>query len=175
MRIAGEAQLRLTRPVEFPSLETMSRKNRSPAKAHPKKPALATEYFKFQEPGVWFIIGSGAMFGGPNGIRMHPKLHRILNALSAAGIKYDQKSSGSAGNCDSYTFSAAFDGGTLSVVTGNYWFGSRGGTSYKAANWILAGLTQGRGKLEKQHQQACSIKQIWLYPIHPHFRNILCA
>ncbi|MSU20803.1 MAG: DUF4338 domain-containing protein, partial [Pedosphaera sp.] len=37
------------------------------------------------------------------------------------------------------------------------------------------GLTQGRGKLEKQHQQACSIKQIWLYPIHPHFRNILCA
>lgn len=122
------AQLRLTRPVEFLTLETMSRKNRSPAKAHPKKPALATEYFKFQEPGVWFIIGSGAMFGGPNGIRMHPKLHRILNALSAAGIKYDQKSSGSAGNCDSYTFSAAFDGGTLSVVTGNYWFGSRGGT-----------------------------------------------
>ena len=48
------------------------------------------------------------------------------------------------------------------------------GTSYKAANWILAGQTQGRGKLEKQHQQACSIKQIWLYPIHPHFRKILC-
>lgn len=49
------------------------------------------------------------------------------------------------------------------------------GTSYKAANWILAGQTQGRGKLEKQRQQVCSIKQIWLYPIHPHFRKILCA
>jgi len=49
------------------------------------------------------------------------------------------------------------------------------GTSYKAANWILAGQTQGRGKLEKQHQQACAIKQIWLYPLHPRFRKILCA
>ena len=48
------------------------------------------------------------------------------------------------------------------------------GTSYKAANWIPAGHTQGRGKLEKHHQQACSIKQIWLYPLHPHFRKILC-
>ena len=49
------------------------------------------------------------------------------------------------------------------------------GTSYKAANWIFAGQTQGRGKLEKHHHQACSIKQIWLYPLHPHFRKILCA
>ena len=49
------------------------------------------------------------------------------------------------------------------------------GTSYKAANWICVGQTQGRGKLEKQHRQACALKQIWLYPLHPHFRNILCA
>jgi len=49
------------------------------------------------------------------------------------------------------------------------------GTSYKAANWICVGQTQGRGKLEKQHRQACARKQIWLYPLHPHFRNILCA
>ena len=45
----------------------------------------------------------------------------------------------------------------------------------KAANWILVGQTQGRGKLEKQRHQVCSFKQIWLYPIHPHFRKILCA
>jgi hypothetical protein len=49
------------------------------------------------------------------------------------------------------------------------------GTSYKAANWICVGQTQGRGKLEKQHRQACALKQIWLYPLHPHFRKILCA
>ena len=48
------------------------------------------------------------------------------------------------------------------------------GTSYKAANWILAGQTQGRGKLEKRGQQVCSIKQIWLHPIHPNFRTKLC-
>src|ERR1017187_1139165 len=49
------------------------------------------------------------------------------------------------------------------------------GTSYKAANWICMGQTQGRGKLEKQYRQACALKQIWLYPLHPHFRKILCA
>jgi hypothetical protein len=49
------------------------------------------------------------------------------------------------------------------------------GTSYKAANWICVGQTQGRGKLEKQHRQACALKQIWLYPLHRHFRKILCA
>jgi hypothetical protein len=49
------------------------------------------------------------------------------------------------------------------------------GTSYKAANWIRVGQTQGRGKLEKQHRQARALKQIWLYPLHPHFRKILCA
>ena len=49
------------------------------------------------------------------------------------------------------------------------------GTSYKAANWICVGQTQGRGKLEKQHRQACALKQIWLYPLHPLFRKILCA
>ena len=49
------------------------------------------------------------------------------------------------------------------------------GTSYKAANWICVGQTQGRGKLEKHHRQACALKQIWLYPLHPLFRKILCA
>jgi hypothetical protein len=39
------------------------------------------------------------------------------------------------------------------------------GTSDKAANWICVGQTQGRGKLEKQHRQACALKQIWLYPL----------
>jgi len=49
------------------------------------------------------------------------------------------------------------------------------GTSYRAANWIRVGATQGRGKLEKNHQQIVPPKDIWIYPLHPHFRQILCA
>jgi hypothetical protein len=49
------------------------------------------------------------------------------------------------------------------------------GTSYRAANWIRLGATQGRGKLEKQHRQISPLKEIWVYPLHPKFRQILCA
>ena len=49
------------------------------------------------------------------------------------------------------------------------------GTSYRAANWIRVGETRGRGKLEKNHQQIGPLKDIWIYPLHPHFRQILCA
>jgi len=49
------------------------------------------------------------------------------------------------------------------------------GTSYRAANWIKLGQTQGRGKLEKHHRQTGPLKQIWVYPLHPNFRQILCA
>jgi hypothetical protein len=49
------------------------------------------------------------------------------------------------------------------------------GASYRAANWIRVGETRGRGKLEKKHQQILPLKDIWIYPLHPHFRQILCA
>ena len=49
------------------------------------------------------------------------------------------------------------------------------GTCYRAANWIRLGLTQGRGKLEKNHQPVAPRKEIWIYPLHPQFRQILCA
>ncbi|HEY0725811.1 MAG TPA: Druantia anti-phage system protein DruA [Pyrinomonadaceae bacterium] len=49
------------------------------------------------------------------------------------------------------------------------------GTSYRAANWIWLGRTQGRGKLEKNHQQVSPLKEIWIYPLHPHFQRVLCA
>jgi hypothetical protein len=49
------------------------------------------------------------------------------------------------------------------------------GTSYRAANWIRLGQTQGRGKLEKHHRQIVPRKEIWIYPLHPHFRLLLCA
>jgi hypothetical protein len=47
------------------------------------------------------------------------------------------------------------------------------GTSYRAANWIHAGQTQGRGKLDRHHQNSVPQKDIYLYPIHQHFRQIL--
>ena len=49
------------------------------------------------------------------------------------------------------------------------------GVSYRAANWIRLGQTQGRGKLEKQHYQTRPLKEIWVYSLHPDFRKILCA
>ncbi len=49
------------------------------------------------------------------------------------------------------------------------------GISYRAANWIRLGQTQGRGKLEKFHRQIAPRKEIWVYPLHPNFRQLLCA
>jgi len=47
------------------------------------------------------------------------------------------------------------------------------GTSYRAANWIHVGQTQGRGKLDRHHQNSVPEKDLYLYPIHKHFRQIL--
>jgi len=49
------------------------------------------------------------------------------------------------------------------------------GISYRAAAWILLGETQGRGKLEKNNQQAVPLKEIWIYPLHPLYRQLLCG
>lgn len=49
------------------------------------------------------------------------------------------------------------------------------GASYRAANWIRLGQTQGRGKLEKRHCQTGPLKEIWIYPLEKNFRQILCA
>jgi hypothetical protein len=48
-------------------------------------------------------------------------------------------------------------------------------TSYRAANWLHVGITQGRGKLDKSHLRVTSLKEIFLCPLHPRFREILCA
>ena len=47
------------------------------------------------------------------------------------------------------------------------------GTSYRAANWIHVGQTQGRGKLDRHHQNLVPVKNIYLYPLHKHFRHTL--
>ena len=47
------------------------------------------------------------------------------------------------------------------------------GTAYRAANWRCVGFTKGRGKLEKHHQAILPTKAIFLYPLHPDFKEIL--
>jgi hypothetical protein len=49
------------------------------------------------------------------------------------------------------------------------------GTCYKAANWLCVGETQGRGKRDIQHQRALARKLVWIYPLAPAPRHILCA
>jgi len=47
--------------------------------------------------------------------------------------------------------------------------------SYRAANWIHVGQTQGRGKLDRHHQHALPVKDVYLYPLHRHYQRILTA
>ena len=48
------------------------------------------------------------------------------------------------------------------------------GTCYRGANWIHVGQTQGRGKLDRQNRFSLPVKDIFLYPLHKHFRHKLC-
>ena len=47
------------------------------------------------------------------------------------------------------------------------------GTCYRAANWLRVGQTTGRGKLDRQHRGLSTVKHIYLYPLHKHFRQKL--
>lgn len=47
------------------------------------------------------------------------------------------------------------------------------GTCYKAANWLYAGQTTGRGKLDRHHRQNVPVKDVYLYPLHRRFRQVL--
>jgi len=49
------------------------------------------------------------------------------------------------------------------------------GTSYRAANWIHVGETQGRGKLDRYHRHALPIKDVYVYPLQKDFRPRLLA
>jgi Druantia protein DruA len=48
------------------------------------------------------------------------------------------------------------------------------GTCYRAANWIHAGTTQGRGRMDRNQDVERHIKEIFVYPLHPRAREILC-
>ena len=49
------------------------------------------------------------------------------------------------------------------------------GTCYRAANWTYVGQTQGRGKLDRHTLRDKPLKDIYLYPLDPRFREVLTA
>ena len=49
------------------------------------------------------------------------------------------------------------------------------GTCYRAANWIHVGQTQGRGKLDVRNEYALPVKDIFLKPLQPDWRSVLCS
>jgi hypothetical protein len=49
------------------------------------------------------------------------------------------------------------------------------GASYRAAGWTWAGYTKGRGKLDRDHQHAQPVKDVYLYPLHPRCQQVLTA
>ena len=48
------------------------------------------------------------------------------------------------------------------------------GTCYKAANWKLVGQTTGRSRQDRYSNLIVPIKDIYLYPLTPRFREFLC-
>ena len=49
------------------------------------------------------------------------------------------------------------------------------GACYRAANWILLGQTQGRGRQDRRHARQGTIKDIWVYPLQSHWQAVLQA
>lgn len=47
------------------------------------------------------------------------------------------------------------------------------GTCYQAANWLHLGATVGRGRQDRQHAKAETVKQIWVYPLVRDWRQRL--
>ena len=47
------------------------------------------------------------------------------------------------------------------------------GTCYRAANWQRLGQTQGRGRQDREHACAETVKQVWVYALHERARERL--
>lgn len=47
------------------------------------------------------------------------------------------------------------------------------GTCYKAANWIHVGETTGRSRNDRYNKLSVPVKDIYLYPLHKNFREVL--
>jgi hypothetical protein len=48
------------------------------------------------------------------------------------------------------------------------------GTCYRAANWTCVGQTQGRSRQDRYNTLRVPVKDIYLYPLTRHWRELLC-
>jgi len=48
------------------------------------------------------------------------------------------------------------------------------GTCYRAANWIHLGATSGRSRQDRDHTLRVGVKDVYVYALEPHFREVLC-
>lgn len=48
------------------------------------------------------------------------------------------------------------------------------GTSYRAANWINIGKTQGRGRQDRKCEKSVPVKDIYVYPLRANAQELLC-
>jgi hypothetical protein len=48
------------------------------------------------------------------------------------------------------------------------------GICYRAANWMEVGITQGRGRMDREHNARLVPKYIFLFPLHRQWRDRLC-
>jgi len=49
------------------------------------------------------------------------------------------------------------------------------GACYRAAGWEYLGDTKGRGKLDRHHRHALPVKRVFVRPLSPDFREVLCG
>jgi hypothetical protein len=49
------------------------------------------------------------------------------------------------------------------------------GTIYKAANWTFLGRSKGRGRMDRAHKNAATAKDVYVYPLHKDFAEVLCG
>jgi len=50
------------------------------------------------------------------------------------------------------------------------------GTCYRAGNWIHLGVTQGRGRMDRDHAaDGLAVKDIYVYPLCHHVQERLCS
>ena len=47
------------------------------------------------------------------------------------------------------------------------------GSCYRAANWRHVGQTQGRTRQDRQHRLQAPVKDVFVYPLQPNFRQQL--
>jgi hypothetical protein len=66
-------------------------------------------------------------------------------------------------------------GGRLELLETFVEIGRFAGTAYAAANWQPVGATTGRTRQEKHHRAQAPRKAVWIFPLHPRFRQRLAA